>query len=46
MTNVEDKESEVDIDFDSDMDLNKVEFEELNNPIAVVEIESCNMKLG
>ena len=45
MTNVEDKESEVDMDFDSDMDLNKVVSEELNNPITVVEIESCIKKL-
>ena len=41
MTDVEDNESDEDIDVDSDMDLNKVVFEELDNHITVVEIESC-----
>ena len=45
MTNVEDNESEIDMDYDSDMDLNTVVFEELDNHITVVEIESCIKKL-
>ena len=45
MTNVDYNESEIDMDCDSDMDLNTVVFEELDNPITVVEIESCIKKL-